>query len=49
MQSVPDIEKTVPEKEFFRLKRTKYKSREKVCVNFKISTDKLIFVVYRYR
>ena len=48
MQQMPDIEKTDSRKEIFCLKWTLYKGR-KVCVNFQTDTDKLNFVVYRYR
>ena len=49
MQQLPDIEKTDSKKEISRLKWTIYNGRRKVCVNFQTDTDKLNFVVYRYR
>ena len=49
MPHMPDIEKTVSEEEISCLKWTKNNGRRKVCVNFQTDTDKLIFVVYRYR
>ena len=49
MQQLPDIEKTDSKEEISCLKWTKYDGRKKVCVNFQTDTDKLNFVVYRYR
>ena len=49
MQQFPDIEKTYSREEISCLKRTIYKGRRKVSVNFQTDTDKLIIVVYRYR
>ena len=47
-QQLPDIEKTDSTEEISCLNWTKYKSRRKVCVNFKTDTDKLKIVIYRY-
>ena len=49
MQQMPDIEKTDSKKELSCLKWRIYNGRRKVCVNFQTDTDKLNFVVYRYR
>ena len=49
MQHLPDIEKTVSEKEISCLKWKIYNGRRKVSVNFQTDTDKLNIVVYRYR
>ena len=50
MQHILEIEKkTEPEGEISCLKWTKDDGRRKVCVNFKIDTKKLNFVMYRYR
>ena len=49
MQQLPDIEKTDSKKEISCLKWTVYNGRRKLCVNFQTGTDKLNFVVYRYR
>ena len=49
MQQLPDIEKTDSKGEMFCLKWTIYNGRRRVCVNLHTDTDKLIFVVYRYR
>ena len=49
MQQLPDIEKTDSKEKICCLKRTIYKGRRKVCVNFQTDTDKLTVVVYRYR
>ena len=49
MQQLPDNEKTDSKKEAFCIKWTKYNGRRKICVNFQTDTDKLNFVVYRYR
>ena len=49
MQQLPDIEKTDSKKDISCLKWTIYKGRRKVSVNFQTYTDKLNFVVYRYR
>ena len=49
MQQLADIEKTASKEEISCLKWTIYIGRRKVCVNFQTDTDKLNFVVYRYR
>ena len=49
MQQLPDIEKTDSKEEIFCLKCTISNGRRKICVNFQTDTDKLNFVVYRYR
>ena len=49
MQQLPDIEKTDSNEEISCLKRTIYNGRRKVCVNFQTDTEKLNFVVDRYR
>ena len=49
MQQLPDIGKTVSNAELSRKKCTIFNGRRKVCVNFKMDTDKLNIVVYRYR
>ena len=49
MQQLPDIEKTDSKEEISCLKWKIYNGRRKVCVNSQIDTDKLNFVVYRYR
>ena len=49
MQQLPDIEKTDSKQEIPCLKWTIYKSRGKVCVHFKMDTDKNNIDVYRYR
>ena len=49
MQQLPEIEKTDSKEEISCLKWTIYNGRRKVCVNFQTDTDKLNFVVYRYR
>ena len=49
MQQLPDIEKTDSQEETSCLKWTKYNGRRKVWVNFLTDTNKLDFVVYRYR
>ena len=48
-QQLPDIEKADSKEEISRLKRTFYNGRREVRVNFQTDTDKLNFVVYRYR
>ena len=49
MQQMPDIEKTDFKEEVSCLIWTIYNGWRKVCVNFKTDTEKLNFVVYRYR
>ena len=49
MRQLPDIEKTDFKEDTSCLKRTICNGKKKVCVNFKTETDKLNFVVYRYR
>ena len=49
MQQLPGIEKTVSRKEISPLKWTIDNGSRKVCVIFQTDTDKLNFVVYRYR
>ena len=49
LQQLPGIENTDSKKEISCIKWTKYKGKRKVCVNFKIDSDNLNFVVYRYR
>ena len=49
MQQLPDIKKTDSKEEISCLKWAIYNGRRKVCVNFQTDTDKLNFVVYRYR
>ena len=49
MQQLSDVKKTDSVEEISRLKWTIYNGRRKVCVNFKIDTDKLNIVVYCYR
>ena len=49
MQQVPGFEKTDFTTKSSCLGWTLYKARRKVCVNFRIDTDKLNIVVYRYR
>ena len=49
MQHLSDIEKNKSKKEISCLKHTKCNGRRKVCVNFQTDTDKLNFVMYRYR
>ena len=49
MQQMPDIEETDSKEDISCLNWTIYKGRRKVCVNFQTDTDKLNFVVYRYR
>ena len=46
---LPDIENTDSKEEISCLKLTIYNGRRKKCVNFKTDTDKLNFVMYRYR
>ena len=48
-QQLPDIEMTHSKEEISCLKRKIYNGRRIVCVNFQTDTDKLNFVVYRYR
>ena len=45
----PYIKKTDSKQEILCLKRTIYKGKRKVCLNFRTDTDKLHIVVYRYR
>ena len=47
-QQLPDIEKTDSKDEIPCFKWTIHNGREKVCINFKTDTHKVI-VVYRYR
>ena len=49
IQQLPNIEKTDFKEEISRPKRTKYKGRTKVCLNFQTDTDKLNNFVYHYR
>ena len=49
LEQLPDIEKTDSKKELSRLKWTIYNGRRKICVNCQTDTDKLKFVVARYR
>ena len=49
MQQLPDIEKTDSRAESFCLNMKKNIGRRKVGENFKTDTDKLIFVMCRYR
>ena len=49
MHQPPDIKKNGPKEVSFCLKRAIYKGRRELCVNFKIDTDKMNFVVYRCR
>ena len=49
MQQLPDIEKTDSKEAMSRLNWTIYIGSRKVYVNFQTDTDKLRFVVYRYR
>ena len=49
MQQLPAFEKTDSRKEVSCLKWTINNGGRKVCVNFQNDTDKLNFVVYRYR
>ena len=49
LQQLPDIEKNDSKEEVFCLKWLMYNGRRKVCVNLKLDTDKLNFVVYRYQ
>ena len=49
MPNLRDIEKTDSTGESFCLKRTRFKSRRKVSVNFKNDVDKLNIFVYWYR
>ena len=49
IQQLPDIEITDSKGAISCLKWTIYIGRRKVCVNFQTDTDKLNFVVYRYR
>ena len=49
MQQLPSIEKTASKEQLFCLNRTLCNGRRKLCVNFKTDTDKLNFVVHRYR
>ena len=49
MQLLPDIEKTDSRENVSRLRWTIYNDRRKVCVSFQTNTNKLNFVVYRYR
>ena len=49
MQQLPDIGQTDSKEEISRIKSTIYNGRRKVCVNFQTDTDKLNFVLYRYR
>ena len=48
-QQMPDIEKVDSKDEICCLKRTIYNGRRKVCISFQLDTDKVNFVVYRYR
>ena len=48
-QQLPDIEQIDSKEEISCLKWTNYNGRRKLCVNFQTDTDKLSFVVYRYR
>ena len=48
-QQLPDIEKADSKDEIFCLKWTIYNGWRKVCINFRTDTDKVNFVVYRYR
>ena len=48
-QQLPDFEKVESKDEFFCLKWTICKGRRKVCINFKVDTDKVNIVVCRYR
>ena len=49
LQQLPHIEYTDSREELSCLKWKKYKERRAVCVNFQTDTDKLNFVMYRYR
>ena len=49
MQQLPNLEKNYSKEEVPYLKWTIYNGRRKICVNFQTDTDKLNFVVYRYR
>ena len=49
MQQLPDIEKTESREGKSCLKWTLYNGSKKVCVKFQTDTEKLNFVVYRYR
>ena len=48
-QQLPNIEKVDSKDEISCLKWTIYYGRRKVCINFQTDTDKVNFVVYRYR
>ena len=48
-QQKPDIEENACKEKMSCRKRTMYRGSRKVSVNFKTHTDKLNFVVYRYR
>ena len=48
-QQLPDIEKSVSRDEISCLKWTIYNGRGEVCINFQTDTDKVNFVVDRYR
>ena len=48
-QQLPDIEKVDSKDEISCLKWTIYNGRRKVCIHFQTDTDRVNFVVYRYR
>ena len=48
-QQLPDIEKVDSKDEISCLEWTIYNGGRKVCINFQTDTDKVNFVVYRYR
>ena len=48
-QELQDIEKFDSKEEMSRLKWIIHNARKKVCVHFQTDTNKLNFVVYRYR
>ena len=49
MQQLPDVTQPDSKEEISCLKWTIHTGKRKVCVNFQTDTDKLNFVVYRYR
>ena len=48
-QELPYVEEADSKDEMSCLKWTIYNGRRKVCINFQTDTDKVIFVVCRYR
>ena len=49
IEELPDVEKTDSKEEFSCLNWAIYKTRRKVCLNFKTDADNIKIAVYRYQ